>query len=155
MRVVLAAAAVLLVGLPASVAAADPTARSGVSSQSAAPVSDAEFQQATRAFEVRMQGLVSELADPRSQGEARSIAARYQPEADTLAAMIEARRAAGASVRGPFSNPRAVRALPTTIRRNIDDRRRAERFAPPRRIELTPEMYASVGLSPTPPAVRF
>lgn len=121
MRLVAAAVAITAVLATAAPALADQeTARPTAAQVRAA---DADFQRISLVFEGRMRLMTDEMMRAGTVNEMRSIAARYQPEADAFANAIDARLAAEGRVRGPFSNARKVRRLPTEVRESLVDNR--------------------------------
>jgi hypothetical protein len=131
----LAAVAVLAISAPAFAGqdAARPAANASAAQQAAqGRAADAAFLRVSVAFEGRMRLMTDEMLRARSANEMRVIEARYQPEANAFADAIDMRLAAEGRVRGPFSNARKVRNLPTEVRETLVDNRLREANRTPR-----------------------
>lgn len=118
MRVLPAAvAAVLMAGLSAPLALAEPaTTRPSADARA----SDQAFREATSTFRRKMGDMYFDLSRTRNLNETRAVAARYQVEADALADRIEARQAAGETTGRRYRNAASIRELPDQARRAVD-----------------------------------
>lgn len=128
MRVLPTVIAVLVVGLSATFAIAEPRA-SQPASRSAAEVqvSDQAFREARAEFTRQMGDMNFAFGQTRNLNETRAVVDRYQPEADAFAELIEARLAAGEATGHRYRNARSIRDLPQQTRRAVDRSRWAGR----------------------------
>ena len=126
MRLLVAAAAALALAAPALSVNAAPS-QPGASRVQPAVLT---FRDATSRFEREMARMGLEMSHARSVNETRAIAAKYQPEADALADLIDARLAAEGNVGGRYRDAEKVREFPDDIRRQVDRERLAVRRGP-------------------------